>query len=52
MTEEEEEYWRLKMEEKVTATRDIQSKVAVPIRTELQKTIRKINDYLEARKVS
>jgi len=51
MTEEEEEYWRFKMEEKVQATRDVQGTLAVPIRSELQKTIRRMNEYLEGREV-
>ena len=51
MTEEEETYWKEKIEDKMTALRDTQSDVVVPIRGELQKVIRHMKEYLSEREV-
>ena len=48
---DEEEYWKQKMRDQTAASHTIQSTVAIPIRSELQKVIRTFNKYLESRKV-
>jgi hypothetical protein len=49
--ESEYNYWREKMSTKTEKTHDIQSEIVIPNRNTLQKTIRKINEYLEEREV-
>jgi hypothetical protein len=51
MTEDEELYWKRKIEDKVIATRDVQDNIVVPIRGELQKVIRHMKEYLSEREV-
>jgi len=49
--EDQKNYWREKMEAKVSSTNSIQSKIVIPDRSYLQRVIRNVNEYLEGREV-
>lgn len=51
MSVDEEEYWKQKMKDQTVAAHTSQSVIAIPIRSNLQKVIRKMNDFLEEREV-
>jgi hypothetical protein len=51
LSEEQELYWRSKMEEKTSETYNTQRTLVVPLKKDLSKIIRKVNKYIEGREV-
>ena len=51
LTPEEEKYWRNKLEEQSINAHEAQKSIIIPLKSELQKTIRHINEYFEQREV-
>ena len=51
LTPEEEKYWRNKLEEQSVNAHEAQKRLIIPIRSELQRTIRLMNEYIESREV-